>query len=106
MARTGVSVEETLRFASPVYLIDMVMTARHFCQSPELYGSIHLANPNAKEVVTAFQESLNAWQSAVEQGDLVAFERLFAETHEFFGDVSEHAMEQSTYLIDRLIERG
>ena len=60
MARTGVSVEETLRFASPVYLIDMVMTARHFCQSPELYGSIHLANPNAKEVVTAFQESLNA----------------------------------------------
>jgi len=106
IARAGVSVEETLRFASPVYLIDLVMTARHFCQSPDLYGSIHLANPNAKNVVHAFQESLNAWQDAVENGDLVAFERLFAETHDFFGDVSEHAMEQSTYLIDRLIERG
>ena len=84
----------------------MVMTARHFCQSPDLYGSIHLSNPNAKEVVAGFKESLNAWQLAVEKGDLVAFEQLFAETHDFFGDVSEHAMEQSTYLIDRLIERG
>ena len=84
----------------------MVMTARHFCQNPDLYGSIHVANPNAKDVVTAFQESLTEWQCAVEQGDLVAFEQLFTETHDYFGDVSEHAMEQSSYLIDRLIERG
>ena len=106
LARSGVPVEETLRFASPVYLIELVMTARHFCQSAELYGSIHQANPNAREIVECFQSSLESWRQAVESGDLVAFEGLFEETHTFFGEVSEKAMEQSTYLIDRLVERG
>ena len=105
MARSGVPVEETLQFASPVYLIELVMTARHFCQSAELYGEIHLANPNGAEVVRAFTESLATWQEAVESGDLVAFERLFEETHTFFGEFSEKALEQSSYLIDRFIER-
>ena len=105
MARSGVPVQQTLEFASPVYLIELVMTARHFCQSAELYGEIHLANPNGKDIVRAFSESLEAWREAVEAGDLVAFERLFEETHAFFGEHSEEAMEQSSYLIDRFIER-
>ena len=105
MARSGVPVAQTLEFASPVYLIELVMTARHFCQSAELYGEIHLANPNGKEIVRAFSESLQSWRDAVEAGDLVAFERLFEETHAFFGEHSEEAMEQSSYLIDRFIER-
>ena len=87
-------------------LIELVMTARHFCQSAELYGSIHLANPNAREIVEGFQSSLESWRAVVESGDLVAFGGLFEETHEFFGEVSEKAMEQSTFLIDRLVERG
>ena len=106
LARSGVPVDETLRFASPVYLIELVMTARHFCQSAELYGSIHLANPNAREIVEGFQSSLESWRAVVESGDLAAFEGLFEETHQFFGEVSEKAMEQSTFLIDRLVERG
>ena len=105
MARSGVPVQQTLEFASPVYLIELVMTARHFCQSAELYGEIHMANPNGKDIVRAFSESLQAWREAVETGDLVAFERLFEETHAFFGDHSKEAMEQSSYLIDRFIER-
>lgn len=105
MARSGVPVSRTLAFASPVYLIELVMTARHFCQSPELYGAIHAANPNRQAIVDGFQASLESWKAAVESGDLVAFEHLFEETHAYFGEVSEHAMEQSSYLIDRLVER-
>lgn len=106
MARSGVPVSKTLAFASPVYLIELVMTARHFCQSAGLYGAIHLANPNGKAIVAEFEASLASWRSAVESGDLVAFETLFEETHDYFGEVSEHALEQSSYLIDRLVERG
>lgn len=106
MARSGVPVSRTLAFASPVYLIELVMTARHFAQDPALYGAIHLANPNGKAIVEGFQASLASWREAVEHGDLVAFERLFDESHSYFGEVSEHAMEQSSYLIDRLVERG
>ena len=106
MARSGVPVSRTLEFASPVYLIELVMTARHFCQSPELYGAIHAANPNRQAILDGFQASLESWKAAVECGDLVAFERLFNESHAYFGEVSKHAMEQSSYLIDRLVERG
>ena len=74
-------------------------------QSVSRNGEIHLATPNSAEVVRSFTESLASWQAAVEAGDLVAFERLFEETHAFFGEHSEEAMEQSSYLIDRFIER-
>ena len=106
MARLGVPVAETLRFASPVYLIELLMTARHFCQSADLYGAIHMANPNRSEIADTLQESLTAWRAAVDANSQDAFDALFDESHAYFGDFSERALEQSAYLIDRLVERG
>lgn len=106
MARLGVPVNETLRFASPVYLIELLMTARHFCQSAELYGAIHMANPNRAEVAGKLEESLIAWRQAVDTDNQQNFDELFEEVHAYFGEFSERALEQSTYLIDRLVERG
>ena len=45
MAKFGVPLKETLEFTSPVYLMEMLMTARHFAQSPHLYASIQKSNP-------------------------------------------------------------
>ena len=106
MARIGVPVTETLRFASPVYLIELIMTARHFCQSAELYGQIHMANPNRIEIADTLQASLDEWRAAVDASDQDAFESLFSETNEFFGEFSARALDQSAFLIDRLVERG
>jgi len=105
MARLGMPVAETLQFASPAYLIELLMTARHFCQSPELYGQIHMANPNRLRVAEALQSSIDAWREAVDSGDQDAFDALFEETDAFFGEFSEQALEQSAFLIDRLVER-
>ena len=106
MARLGVPISQTMQFASPVYLIGLIMTARHFCQSSELYGAIHMANPNQPEVAEAFSTSLEDWLHAVEDQDQSEFDRLFAEADEFFGEFSSEALRQSTHLIDRLVERG
>ncbi|MCH2145353.1 MAG: bifunctional chorismate mutase/prephenate dehydrogenase [Phycisphaerales bacterium] len=106
MARLGVSVEDTLQFASPVYLIELLMTARHFCQSGDLYGAIHMANPNRGEIAAALEDSLRSWRQAVDETDQESFSRLFDECSAFFGSFSERAMEQSSHLIDRLVERG
>jgi prephenate dehydrogenase len=40
LANLKATVDETLKFTSPIYLMEMLMTARHFAQSPELYASI------------------------------------------------------------------
>lgn len=106
MARLGLPVEQTLRFASPVYLIELLMTARHFCQSGELYGAIHMANPNRREIADALDASLAAWRQAVDQDDQTLFSKLFDECNEFFGSFSERALKQSSHLMDRVVERG
>lgn len=106
MSELTVPVEETLRFASPVYLIELLMTARHFQQDGALYGAIHAANPNRHAVVEALERSLERWKRAVESDDPGGFEALFSECREFFGAFGGEAMAQSAHLIDRLVERG
>ena len=106
MSRLGVPIAQTMQFASPVYLIGLIMTARHFCQSSDLYGSIHMSNPNQPEVAEAFSSSLEDWLRAVNTRDQTEFDRLFTEADSFFGEFSDEALKLSTHLIDRVVERG
>ena len=106
MARLGVPISETLRFASPVYLVGLLMTARHFGQDPGLYGAIHMSNPEQPKVAEVMESSLRDWLQAVERRDQPGFDRLFAEAARFFGPFSDEALRESAHLIDRLVERG
>ena len=101
----GVDLQETLQFTSPVYLIELLMTARHFAQSSKLYASIEMSNPATAAVMDAFVESAQGLQKIVSDGNHDAFERVFAEVGDFFGPFRDQAMEQSSFLIDRLVER-
>lgn len=105
LARLGVSIEETLRFTSPVYLLELYMTARHFAQSPELYGPIEMRNPRANEVTRALKAAAAEVAHAIEQRDQQAFTALFDEVRTFLGSFTTEALQQSSYLIDRIVER-
>jgi chorismate mutase/prephenate dehydrogenase len=82
------------------------MTARHFAQSPDLYASIQMSNPEHARVMQTFVSAAEAMQSHVASGDRQAFARVFGEVHDYFGDFTEQALEQSSFLIDRLVERA
>jgi len=105
LAKLGVGIEETLQFTSPVYLIELLMTARHFAQSPELYASIEMTNPDTPKVTQAFVETALQLQSVVAGKDRETFIRMFDQASEFFGPFTLQALEQSSFLIDRLVER-
>ncbi len=105
LARLGVSIEQTLKFTSPVYLIELLMTARHFAQSPELYGPIQMCNQQTSEVTEAFVSSAKKLADVVKQGDREAFSELFTSARKQFGSFTDQALEQSSFLIDRLVER-
>ena len=94
-----------MTFTSPVYLLELFVTARHFAQSPQLYGPIEMLNPRTAEVTEAFRSAARDLSRVVESGDQASFEELFAEVREFFGDFTNEALEQSSYLIDRIVER-
>ncbi|MCI0451207.1 MAG: bifunctional chorismate mutase/prephenate dehydrogenase [Candidatus Latescibacteria bacterium] len=106
MAKLGVPLESTLPFTSPIYLIELLMTARHFAQSPDLYASIQMSNPETARVTETFLQAAEAMRESVNARDHAAFARVFDHVHDYFGEFTERALEQSSFLIDRLVERA
>jgi chorismate mutase/prephenate dehydrogenase len=106
LARQGMPLDETLSFTSPAYLLELYVSARHFAQAPELYGPIEMLNPRTAEVTAAFQDAARELAEILATGDQPRFAALFAEVRTFFGDFTEVAVEQSSHLIDRIVERS
>ncbi len=107
LARFGVPVEETLRFASPAYLMELYVAGRHFVQSPQLYGEIEMRNPRTAEVTRAFQDAARELAEVIEARDQDAFAEVFQEVRDYYGErFQREAAEQSGFLIDRLVERS
>jgi chorismate mutase/prephenate dehydrogenase len=63
-------------------------------------------NPETINILGALQRAGDELRDIVLSQDSEQFRKLFAEVHEHFGDFSEQALEQSSFLIDRLVERG
>jgi chorismate mutase/prephenate dehydrogenase len=105
LAALGVPIAQTLEFTSPIYLMELLLTARHFAQSPELYGAIQMSNPQTAAVTAAFIQAAEDLRRITAAGDRAAFAGLFADVRRFFGAFTERALEQSDFLIDRLVER-
>jgi chorismate mutase / prephenate dehydrogenase len=105
LARTGTPLDETLRFTSPAYLMELYVTARHFAQSPDLYGPIEMRNPATAHVTSAFGKAATDVAAILASNDRERFRQMFDEVRDFFGPFTHEALEQSSYLIDRLVER-
>lgn len=106
LVRLGIPLEETLRFTSPAYLLELYVAARHFAQSPALYGPIEMRNPRSGEVTHAFAAAARELGEIIATGDQPAFDAMFDEVRTFFGDFTREALEQSSFLIDRIVERA
>lgn len=106
LARIGVPIEETLRFTSPAYLMELYVAGRHFAQSPELYGPIEMRNPRTSEITAAFQSAARELADVLASGDQARFASIFDEVRGFYGPFGKEAVEQSSFLIDRLVERS
>ena len=63
-------------------------------------------NPETTLVLNALQQAGDELRTIVLDKDRNQFRALFAEVHEHFGNFSEQALEQSSFLIDRLVERS
>ena len=106
LARTGVPLEQSLRFTSPAYLMELYVAARHFAQAPDLYGPIEMRNPSTALVTAEFRRAAQELSEILETRDQARFEAAFREVRQFFGVFAEEAIEQSSFLIDRLVERA
>jgi chorismate mutase/prephenate dehydrogenase len=95
----------TLEFSSPIYRLELGMVGRLFAQDPSLYSEIIFASPKRLALLKEYLDSLANNLDMVEKGDKERFRDEFKKITDWFGPFSEQAMRESTYLINKLIER-
>jgi chorismate mutase / prephenate dehydrogenase len=100
-----VKIQRTLEFSSPIYRLELGMVGRLFAQDAGLYAQIVFATKERRDLLKQFVASLTQHTDMLENKDIPAFTRQFNEIAEWFGPFSDQALRESTFLIDRLIER-
>jgi len=105
LCRRDVDLSRTLEFSSPIYRLEMGMVGRLFAQDPSLYSEIIFASPERLTLLKDYLTSLTGNLAMIEKGDKDMFSAEFRKIADWFGPFSEQAMRESTYLIDKLIER-
>jgi chorismate mutase/prephenate dehydrogenase len=105
LKRREVSLSRTLEFSSPIYRLELGMVGRLFAQDASLYSEIIFASEHRRELLRDYLVSLSENLDMLETGDKQLFQQEFQKIAEWFGPFSEQAMRESTFLIDKLIER-
>jgi chorismate mutase/prephenate dehydrogenase len=105
LRRKQIDLSRTLEFSSPIYRLELGMVGRLFAQDPSLYAEIIFASPERCALLMEYLESMSTNIEMVNNGDKEAFLTEFKKIADWFGPFSEQAMRESSYLIDKLIER-
>jgi chorismate mutase/prephenate dehydrogenase len=103
--RKGVDLQRTLDFSAPIYRLELGMVGRLFAQSPSLYAEIIFATPERRTLLREYIESVAENLKMIEDGDRDTFIAEFHRIADWFGPFSDQAIRESTYLIDKLVER-
>jgi len=81
------------------------MVGRLFAQDSALYAEIIFATPERRALLKDYISSLSKNIEMLEKGDKAEFEQEFEKIAQWFGPFGEQAMRESSFLIDKLIER-
>lgn len=104
MNQSGIKINESLEFASPVYKLRMMMVGRILNQNPELYASIEIMNPNNKKLLDIFENSSKKLKKIIETKNKEEFVKYFNECAKFFGSFRKKAEKTSDYLIEQMVK--
>ncbi len=105
IAQQKVSISRTLEFSSPIYRLELGMVGRLFAQDPSLYAEIIFASDDRRQLLADYVKNIKEALPLIENKDKEGFIKEFRKTAKWFGPFSEQAMRESSYLIDKLIER-
>jgi chorismate mutase / prephenate dehydrogenase len=103
--RENIDLFRSLEFSSPIYRLELGMVGRLFAQAPDLYSGIIFASEERSTLLKEFIVSLNELTEMINNNDKEEFEKEFKEIATWFGPFSEQALRESSFLIDKLIER-
>ncbi len=97
--------ERTLEFSSPIYRLELGMVGRLFAQDASLYSEIIFSTKERRVLLREYVESMSNHLDMLESNNKPLFIKKFNQIANWFGPFSEQAMRESTFLINKLIER-
>ncbi|MFC1838065.1 bifunctional chorismate mutase/prephenate dehydrogenase [Thermodesulfobacteriota bacterium] len=95
----------SLEFSSPIYRLELGMVGRLFAQDPDLYSGIIFASSERRSILKSYISSMMELTDMIDNTNKDDFKKQFNGIAEWFGPFSEQAMRESTFLIEKLIER-
>jgi len=105
LSHHNIPLERTLEFSSPIYRLELGMVGRLFAQDSALYAEIIFATPERRDLLKSYLNSLARHIKMLDSNDKEGFIRQFNTVAQWFGPFGEQAMRESTFIIDKLIER-
>lgn len=105
LASKKVPIARSLEFSSPIYRLELGMVGRLFAQDASLYAEIIFATPERRALLKDYIQSVANNLEMLENGDKEAFKSQFQKITDWFGPFGEQAIRESSYIIDKLIER-
>ncbi|SMC18889.1 3-dehydroquinate synthase [Desulfacinum hydrothermale DSM 13146] len=94
-----VPVQESLRYTSPIYRLELDLIGRLFAQDPQLYAAISMKNPFRKEALEAFQSAFERSLALVRQGNWHEFIEDFRRTSDYLGGFCAQALQETNRLL-------
>lgn len=105
LSRKNILLSRTLEFSSPIYRLELGMVGRLFAQDAALYAEIIFASDERRALLKDYIACLHRNLDMLESGDKDLFIAEFKRIADWFGPFGEQAMRESSFLIDKLIER-
>lgn len=105
LRRTKMPIRELLKYTGRASELKIQLAARLIDQDSGLYGNIQIENPHALKSLKIFKDSVDELIKIVAKKDLSKFKKYFEQNKKFFGSYAKEAYEDSSYLIDKLLEK-
>jgi prephenate dehydrogenase len=84
LSRTGISISDLMKFATPVFKSKMEIIGKVFCQNPRLYAEIITMNPDVCQLIKSYEKSVAELKNLIDRGDTTGIADLIEEHAAFF----------------------
>jgi prephenate dehydratase/prephenate dehydrogenase len=104
LRRTGVKVDDLLKFTGKASELKVQLAARLLEQDEGLYGNMQIQNPYTLKAIKQMKKAVDEYIRIAEKKDIKAFKKLFIKDRTYMGKYGAKAYQESSHLIDRLME--
>ena len=97
--RQNADLAHLLQLSSPIYRLELAMVGRLFAQSPDLYGDIMLQAEKLPQLILTYRQCLDELLAIIQTGQRDALIAHFAEIQNYFGDLAQDSLRESSELL-------